>query len=246
MSSQRRFAVGLSYPSEKRSYVKAVADHLAQSLGEERILFDGYLEHELARPRADVYLGQLYRDATDLIVPFLCADYEKPWCGLEWSYIRSLIMSVGTERVMFVRLDATEIPGFLSVDAALWAADREPREIASLILKRLSVRPPPVPFARRVIDTLNHPRVIGAIGAMLVLWVTALASVPQGTSGSIGSAQIAAVAFTYLFVAVAGASVAVKVNRKLRSRSALLASGAITAVVLKFVLGTLVQSWLSS
>ena len=88
----RRFSVGLSFPGEKRDYVRRVAESLAEELGRENVLYDKYLAAELARPNLDLYLGALYREDTQLLVPFLCADYQrKNWCGLEWRQIRDLL-----------------------------------------------------------------------------------------------------------------------------------------------------------
>ena len=55
--THRRFRVGLSFPGEKRDYVRRVAESLAVTLGRENVLYDEYLEAELARPDLDLYLG---------------------------------------------------------------------------------------------------------------------------------------------------------------------------------------------
>lgn len=68
---QRRFRVALSFPGERRDYVQAVAGNLAAALGREHVLYDEYLTAELARPDLDLYLGKLYREESDLLVPFL-------------------------------------------------------------------------------------------------------------------------------------------------------------------------------
>ena len=62
--THRRFRVGLSFPGEKRDYVRRVAESLAAALGRENVLYDEYLEAELARPDLDLYLGALYREET--------------------------------------------------------------------------------------------------------------------------------------------------------------------------------------
>ena len=113
----RRFSVGLSFPGEKRDYVRRVAESLAAALGRENVLYDEYLEAELARLDLDLYLGALYRGDTQLLVPFLCADYQrKNWCGLEWRQIRDLLFQLEGGRIMPFRFDDTPIPGMLSID----------------------------------------------------------------------------------------------------------------------------------
>ena len=114
----RRFAVALSFPGEKRAYVCQVADALAATLGQERVLYDDYLTAELARSELDIYLPDLYRTQSELVVPFFCAEYDrKKWCGLEWRYIRAVIIEPEEKhRVMPFRFDNTPIPGQLLTD----------------------------------------------------------------------------------------------------------------------------------
>ena len=139
--THRRFRVGLSFPGEKREYIRRVADRLAEALGRENVLYDKYLEAELARPNLDVYLGTLYREKTELLVPFLCADYQqKEWCGLEWRQIRDLLLNREEERIMPFRFDNAPIAGALPIDGYVMIGDREPDEVAKLILQRLRSR----------------------------------------------------------------------------------------------------------
>jgi hypothetical protein len=91
-SSPRRFRVAISFPGEQRRFVSQVAERLAAELGREKILYDEWHEAEFARPRLATYLPQLYRNETDLIAVFLCADYQShEWCGLEWDAFFDLI-----------------------------------------------------------------------------------------------------------------------------------------------------------
>jgi hypothetical protein len=113
----RRFRVALSFPGERRDYVRAVAEKLAEALGRDTVLYDEYLAAELARPDLDLYLGALYRDQSDLLVPFLCADYAgKKWCNLEWRQLRDIMFALEGDRVMPLRFDDTNIPGMLAID----------------------------------------------------------------------------------------------------------------------------------
>jgi hypothetical protein len=138
---KKRFRVALSFAGENRSYVAAVAEHLAARLGWDRVLYDNYHAAEFARPDLDVYLQSLYRDESELIAVFLSADYErKEWCGLEWRVVRELIKKRQPESVMPLRFDMTEIPGLFSGDGYIWLANRPPEEAAELILQRLKIR----------------------------------------------------------------------------------------------------------
>ncbi len=111
----RRFSVALSFPGEHRGIVKRVAGLLQPKLGRDKVFYDKNYEAELARPNLDVYLQSIYRDESELLVVFLCADYErKDWCRLEWRAIRDLIKNRRPDDVMLFRFDQTEIPGVFS------------------------------------------------------------------------------------------------------------------------------------
>jgi hypothetical protein len=134
----KRFRVALSFPGEHRQFVVQVADVLAKNLGRDRVFYDKYYEHELARPNLDTYLQEVYHDHSDLIAVFLCAEYEKKdWCGLEWRAIRDLIKKKESAAIMPFRFDTTTVAGLFSIDGYIEIGKRSPDDIASLILKRL-------------------------------------------------------------------------------------------------------------
>jgi len=140
-SGGRRFAVGFSYAGEDRAVVAPVAERLADELSEARVLYDKFHEAELARPDLDVYLPRLYRDETDLIVVVLSPDYpRKRWCGLEWRWIRQLILGEAQERIMLLQIgnpgDLTEL-GIVSGDGYLDISRRSAAAISGAILERL-------------------------------------------------------------------------------------------------------------
>ena len=69
-SQDKRFAVALSLPGERRAVVAQVAELLAAKFGPARVLYDKFHEAEFARPDLDVYLPTLYRTESELIVLF--------------------------------------------------------------------------------------------------------------------------------------------------------------------------------
>ncbi len=139
-AQQKRFPIALSFPGERREFINAVANRLAESLGRDRVLYDKYHEAEFARLDLDTHLQQLYHDESDLIAVFLCADYErKEWCGLEWRAIRDLIKRRQASTVMPLRFDDTEIPGLFTIDGYVTIGERTPDDIANLILERLRI-----------------------------------------------------------------------------------------------------------
>jgi hypothetical protein len=137
-SSEKRFLVALSFSGERRSIVKEVAEQVASSIGSDRVLYDEYYKAEFARPDLDTYLQRLYHNESELIVVFLCSDYDrKEWCGLEWRAIRDIIKRRRTESVMLFRFDNTEIPGLFSTDGYVWIGDQSAKQLSQLILQRL-------------------------------------------------------------------------------------------------------------
>jgi len=133
----KRFAAALSFPGEKRKYVEKVAEALASALGKEKVFYDRYYEAELARPDLDIYLQKLYRDDSQLLVIFLCKEYEKKeWCGLEWRAVRDLIKRRKDEAIMPFRFDDADVPGLFSIDGYIDAAKKTPKEAAELIIER--------------------------------------------------------------------------------------------------------------
>lgn len=138
--TRKRFDVALSFPGEHREFVKKVADRLATQLSPERVFYDANYKAELARPDMDIYLQKIYHDQAELVVVFLCAEYEqKEWCKLEWRAVRDILKQKKTAEIMPVRLDNTHIPGLFSSDGYINAKDHEPVELADLIVQRLKL-----------------------------------------------------------------------------------------------------------
>lgn len=133
----KRFRIALSFPGEHRDFVRQVAERLAAACGRHRILYDEWYEAEFARVNLDTYLQNLYHKESELIVVFLCVDYEKKeWCGLEWRAIRDLIKQRRDDDVMPLRFDNTQVPGLFSTDGYIWIGARSPEKIAELVLQR--------------------------------------------------------------------------------------------------------------
>jgi TIR domain len=138
VSSAKRFQVALSFPGEKRDYVLQVAELLAKQLGKEAVFYDDWYKHQLARPNLDTYLMNIYQNDSQLLVPFLCADYEhKQWCRLEWRAMRELLKQRQDDDIMPLRFDKTHISGLFSIDGYIDLESHGSKETAELILLRL-------------------------------------------------------------------------------------------------------------
>ena len=81
---------------------------------------------------------EIYHDGSELIVVFLCKEYEaKKWCRLEWRAIRNLISNRQDEDIMPMRFDDAHISGLFEIDGYIDLRRRTPEQTAKLILQRL-------------------------------------------------------------------------------------------------------------
>ena len=137
---QHRFEVALSFPGEHRSYVERVASELKRKLGQDACFYDRYYEAQLAQPSLDTLLQDIYGERSGLVVAFICREYdEKEWCGIEWQKIRERRVFRDEREIMYVRLDDGDVTGMTKLDGYLDARERQPEEIARLIVERVQV-----------------------------------------------------------------------------------------------------------
>jgi hypothetical protein len=139
-ATARRFRVALSFSGDNRPFIEEVANALAAALGRSAVLYDGYLTSELARPDLDLYLGDLYRNNSELIVPFYSSGYAtRRWTQLEWRQMRDILSNAERSRIMPFRFDDTPIEGVLSIDGYVKIETSTPAEVAALIQERLGM-----------------------------------------------------------------------------------------------------------
>ena len=109
-------------------------------LGKSGVIYDKHFEVELARPDLYIYLQEIYHAKSELVVVFLCAEYEKKeWCGLEWRAVRDLIKNRRTSDIMPIRFDDTHIRGLFSIDGYINAKEHTPEQIAKYIIERYQI-----------------------------------------------------------------------------------------------------------
>jgi len=134
------FDVAVSFPGEHRTYVEAVINALSDKIKNEKIFYNGWYTPLLAGLDLDTVLQKIYRYRSNLIVAFLCGEYqEKEWCGLEARSIRALIKDKDLrKKIMLVRLDDKEVDGFFDIDGWINAKTNSPKEVAEFIHQRLN------------------------------------------------------------------------------------------------------------
>lgn len=134
-----RFKVALSFAGENRQFVEEVARAVQKALGPGSVFYDNDFVAQLARPNLDTLLQQIYLEQSDLVVVFLCENYEKKeWCGLEWRAIREIIKRK-EHRVMPMRFDHTKVQGLFSLDGYVDLKGRTPAQVAQLIVERVRI-----------------------------------------------------------------------------------------------------------
>ena len=135
---EMRFKVALSFPGERRDYVSMVAAEVKKRLGQGSVFYDKDFTAQLARPNLDTLLQRIYLNNSDLVVVFLCADYErKEWCGLEWRAIRTIIKNKNDHAIMFMRFDGADIAGSMSIDGYVDLEEYSPVQAARMIVERI-------------------------------------------------------------------------------------------------------------
>jgi TIR domain len=138
--TKHQFDVALSFPGEARGLVEQVARALEQRLGPDRYFYDNNYMAQLARPRLDTLLQDIYRSRSKLVVVFIGGDYQrKQWCGVEFRAIRDIIFDREDARIMFVRLDAGPVDGVFKTDGYIDAQRLSASEIAHFIEQRLAL-----------------------------------------------------------------------------------------------------------
>jgi hypothetical protein len=132
-----RFKVAFSFPGERREYVSKVVKEVKSRLGAGAIFYDKDFTAQLARPNLDTLLQKIYLNNSDLVVVFLCADYErKEWCGLEWRSIRTIIKNKNDHAIMFMRFDNADVSGTFSIDGYVDLDNYSPVQAARMIVER--------------------------------------------------------------------------------------------------------------
>ncbi len=138
---EKRFKIAFSFPGEYREIVYRIAKGVADIFTKESILYDQFHRSEFARPNLDIHLQNLYKNESELIVVFICADYNrKKWCGIEWRAIRELLNSKeADDRILFVKCGDGEVDGvFSTVDGYIDSTQVSIEDIIKDIMIRYS------------------------------------------------------------------------------------------------------------
>jgi len=137
---EHNFRVALSFAGENRGSIEKLLPGLFEKLGADSVFYDYNYVAQLARPNLDTLLQDIYRHRCDLVVVFLCENYEsKEWCGLELRAVREMIKARLDRKIMFVKLGDFHIGGIFEIDGYLSANQLSDKEIVDAIVERTQV-----------------------------------------------------------------------------------------------------------
>lgn len=129
------YEVALSFAGEDRQYAELLASALV-SRGV-KVFYDDYENANLWGKNLYSHLQDVYLKKAKFCVMFLSHHYiSKPWAIHEREAAQACAFAVGTEYILSVRLDDTEIPGILPTVAYL----RWPPEDADTIADKIMVK----------------------------------------------------------------------------------------------------------
>lgn len=136
---RHQFDVALTFLGEYRETVEQIANILTAQLGINTVFYDNYYKSQLARPSLDILIQNIYQNQANLIVVFLCEQYqEKDWCNLEFRVVRDIIKKrKQNNKIMLIKMDEGEVEGIFSTDGYINAKVHSNEDIAKFIQERL-------------------------------------------------------------------------------------------------------------
>lgn len=141
----------LSFARENRAYVRRVAEALRQR--GVRVFFDEYAKVELWGKDLYGHLDEIYQHAARYCVLFISKHYARRlWTDHERQSAQARAFKEHREYILPARFDSTQIPGLRTTVGYVDLRKTSPRELATLIDKKLGRRQvaeffPPAPDA---------------------------------------------------------------------------------------------------
>ncbi|OAT69690.1 hypothetical protein AWB85_20085 [Mycobacteroides immunogenum] len=134
--NNREWDVALSFAGEQRGYVEQVAESLKKH--GVRVFYDNFEKVNLWGKNLYEHLDYIYRKAATYAVVFLSADYaKKVWTTHERRSAQARAFEENTEYILPVRVDGSEVPGFLPTVGYIDIASVSPDELALLIVQKI-------------------------------------------------------------------------------------------------------------
>jgi hypothetical protein len=135
-TSNLSFDVALSFAGDDR----ALAEQLANGLAEKglRVFYDRFFKAELWEKDLYEYLADMYEKRSEYCVMLVSKNYlEKKWTTHERKNAQARALVQGSEYILPIRLDETELPGLPGTIAYLDIKDNQPMEIVDALLEKI-------------------------------------------------------------------------------------------------------------
>ncbi len=131
------YDVALSFAGEDRHHAEALAEFLES--GGYSVFYDEYEQANLWGKNIYEHLSSVYKDQARYCVMFLSKHYaRKLWPNHERQSAQARAFEENKEYILPIRIDDTEIPGFLSTVAYLDLRSMSIEEIYKILVKKLS------------------------------------------------------------------------------------------------------------
>ncbi|MDF5708045.1 MAG: TIR domain-containing protein [Nostoc sp. S4] len=132
----KKYDVALSFASENREYVRAVAVALQNS--GIKVFYDEFQQVTLWGKNLYVHLDEIYRNEAHFCVIFISEHYlKKTWTNHERESAQARAFKTKEEYILPARFDKTEIPGLLSTVSYIDLQNITPKEFTQIIINKL-------------------------------------------------------------------------------------------------------------
>jgi hypothetical protein len=132
------FDVALSFAGEDRPYVEKVATILKEA--GVKVFYDRFEEASLWGKNLYDHLSDVYGNKARYTVMFISRHYaEKSWTSHERKSAQERALQENLEYILPARFDDTRVPGLPSTVGYLSLENRDPKNLADLIIEKLSL-----------------------------------------------------------------------------------------------------------
>ena len=133
----KKYDVVLSFASENREYVRAVAVTL-QAAGI-KVFYDEFEQANLWGKNLYVHLDEIYRNEAHFCVMFISKHYlRKTWTNHERESVQARAFQKKEEYILPARFDNTEIPGLIPTISYIDLQKILPENFAKIVIQKLN------------------------------------------------------------------------------------------------------------
>lgn len=140
-----KFLVAFSFAGAQRDLVRSIAEEVEYELGRSNVFFDEWFEFYIAGHDAELKLGKIYGERSEMVVVCVSKEYgEQLWTLSEHAAVRARLMKIRASsleidknRILPIRVGAGDVEGIEVTAITPHAHERSASETATLIVDRL-------------------------------------------------------------------------------------------------------------